>query len=43
MSIRGASPLGLPYTVARGAPWPRSAPVGAPLARLVRDAARKHE
>src|SRR5204862_6094585 len=34
--FRGASPLGLPYTVARGAPTPRSAPVArfATLARF---------
>ena len=32
---RGASPLGLPYTVARGAPSPRSAPVARSLRSLV--------
>ena len=31
---RGASPLGLPYTVARGAPTPRSAPVARSLRSL---------
>ena len=31
---RGASPLGLPYTVARGAPTPRSAPVARSLPSL---------
>src|SRR5687767_871076 len=35
-TIRGASPPRTPLAFARGAPTPRSAPAGAPVARLVR-------
>src|SRR5919197_1982361 len=36
----GLRPAGPPVRVARGGPMPRSAPAGAPVARLVRYAAR---
>src|SRR5262245_41928821 len=40
--IRGLRPRG-PLAFARGAPTPRSAPAGAPVARLARYAARANE
>jgi lipopolysaccharide export system protein LptA len=39
----GLRPPEPPYAVARGGPMPRSAPAGAPVARLVRYAARRSE
>ena len=41
--IRGASPPRAPHAVARGGPLPRSAPAGAPVARLARYAAPENE
>jgi hypothetical protein len=40
---RGASPRRTPIAVARGGPVPRSAPAGAPLARLGLRAVRGNE